>query len=695
MPITVPGARARLLRVGDSWCDGLTGFNATKANSPVETAAAFASVAAARYFDGVAVTNARVVAPGVVTLVTHAKTNGVVADWRVVVDKLGVRQASWKATQFAVAPFEASLHGPTAFPGATMDYQRAANGLVAAVSDPFAAASTAATAPPEVGTSVIEMSDGFRVVVSRGHAPYVYTTQRSGVDAIDVNELAVRTAKKNYEDFLSWGLEGGWNGPGHVFIDGGVSPYCAACVFAEPTTKVFNVHMLSTISDWAADLGYTYPDPELFFSTVMGHEIFHNFQVANGSHEFGTAFVEGTARFQETLHDYSSVSHQPGSLVNAGNDSGCNGYTEMMSAPLSYHWYDACFAWMSMYADHGLDALVALVQSDSYSMSLEDAVAAATGEPFQTTISRVALRALTGEDMVWGPAVGDGPELDWSKDLLRWTPGPMTAANRTMSPGAIIGGTIAGSTSVALTAAGPTAFTLVRSGPAGTSAASVADGAQVDGPGAGEKLWLVAANGASASSVQMTVGTPGPGPVPSAPEWIQHYASAYKSALQPTDTAYATATADLATRAFDLTAGVTGTTTSYYAGPRADAYSYLDGVATVEAGSYEFVAIFDLDSLQLTGTRGTVGGAYSTARVGMSIFCTTSPYCYESESWYTYSDEAPTEVRRIVLRGNLELAQPQQLDISLNATGYAYSSDKSSSVAMKGRITDFRMTRTA
>lgn len=690
VPIVMPGARHRLVRVGGTWCDALAGFNATPATDAVEAASMFASVAAARYFDQVTVRDARLTAPGVVQLTTHARTNGVVAQWRVVVDDRGVRQASWKATEFAVAPFEGDLHGPTALPGATIDYARGDTGLLAAVNDPF----TAKAAPPTVGTSVIETSDGFKIIVSRGHAPYAYSTSRTGVATVDVNELAVRTARENYEDFVSWGLKRGWNGPGHVFIDGGLSAVCMACVLNEPNSKVFNVHMLSAFAEYAELLGYTYPDPELFFSTVMGHEIFHNFQIANGSGNFSSAFVEGTARFQETLHDYSRVSHQPGSLVygNDGSGNGCNDYITALEYRLAWHTYDACFAWMSVYVDHGLDALVAIVETDSRRISLETAIENATGVPLETTMSRVAMRALTGDGLVWGPATGAGPALDWSQYLDRWTPAPLAPSSRTLDSGAITGGSIAAATPVSLSATGPGGFAVVRRDQAGTSITPVAGDAEVAAPAPGEDVWLTAVAGSGGATLRVGLdGSAAPGPT--VPVWSDVDDREYKWAPLPTDQASASATSDLATRSFDLKASVAGTPASFYTGPRADAQAYFSGAVTIDPGVYAVVAEIDVDALELTGARGTVGRATSSASASMSIWCMTTS-CSVYDSWYARSD-TPTSVDHVVLHGTIDVDRAQQLDLNLYATAYAYSSDKSASATLNGRLVELRFTRIA
>src|SRR3990172_9599497 len=124
-PRIYPSTRRRMIAAGGQWCEAATGFNRAwkLAGRPIgdgsAMAAAFASVAAAPYFDGVTVKATGVDAAGAWVVSTHAKTNGIEARWIVKTDGDGIRAATWTATAFARAPFEAQTEGLSALPGAT------------------------------------------------------------------------------------------------------------------------------------------------------------------------------------------------------------------------------------------------------------------------------------------------------------------------------------------------------------------------------------------------------------------------------------------------------------------------------------------------------------------------------------------------------------------------------------------------
>jgi len=345
-----------------------------------------------------------------------------------------------------------------------------------------------------------------------------------------------------------------------------------------------------------------------------------------------------------------------------------------------------------VYADHGLNALVALVASDGSSISLETAIERATGESLETTMSRVAMRALTGDGLAWGPATGTGPTLDWSQYLDRWSPAQLAPSSRTLASGAITGGSITAATPVSLSATGPGAFAVVRRDQAGTSITPVTGNSQVAAPAPGEDVWLTAVAGGGGASLQVALdGSTAPGPT--VPVWSDADDSEYRWAVLPTDTADANAASDLATRSFDLKAQVTGTRASFYTGPRASAGADFSGAVTVDPGVYAVVAEIQLDALELTGERGTVGSATSSANLGMSIWCMTTN-CSVYDSWYARSGTA-TSVDHVVLHGTIEVDQAQQLDLNLYTGAYASSSDRSAAATLNGRLVDLRFTRIA
>lgn len=440
--IVMPGVERRLVQVDGGWCDAASAFNVawgpTRARDAVATAKAYVAVAAAPFFDGITVREAERTGvgsgPAVVSLVTHARTNGVVAEWTVTVDGEGVRRATWTATDFAVAPFEARWEGLTALPGAGRTFVRGDGGLLAEV-DPVEAIATASSTstrgPAGVETaSSLQLSDGFVVDFRNSETSYgVDLGTDTGVAAVDYLRLMRSATELNYETFLGWGLRRGWPGRGVVRIDDAISAYCMACVAYSPQ---FNVHMNSQMAPAMRALGYTYPDDDLFMTDVLGHEIFHNFQLAHGGdglNSLGGAYIEGLARAQETMHGYSHISHQPGSAIYGSGSGGCNGYVEYgVGVTMAWHVYDACAVWMAFYGDEGPTSIKRLINlSPGYgSLGSETApvrlLADAWGLPTQEALARYAAKSLTGTGLTWGAADGSSAPLDWGVHMNRWRP---------------------------------------------------------------------------------------------------------------------------------------------------------------------------------------------------------------------------------------------------------------------------------
>ncbi|HEX2031232.1 MAG TPA: hypothetical protein VHL78_07520, partial [Actinomycetota bacterium] len=120
-PRIYPGTRQRMIAAAGRWCEATTGFNRAweLAGRPVADgralAEAYASLAAAPYFDGITVKRTTGAA-GTWTVLTHARTNGVEARWAIITDAHGIRTATWTATAFGREPLEASWEGLTALP---------------------------------------------------------------------------------------------------------------------------------------------------------------------------------------------------------------------------------------------------------------------------------------------------------------------------------------------------------------------------------------------------------------------------------------------------------------------------------------------------------------------------------------------------------------------------------------------------
>lgn len=518
--IVFPGVRHRLVRAGSSWCDGSAGFNAAWAASgrgtqPAALASAFASMAAATFFDGATVTAVRSTSAGAVELTTHAKTNGVVADWVVRTDGAGVREATWTVTGFAVRPFDASWEGLTALPGLTRSYVRGVDGGIDEV-DPITAATFATPTGVETISASAVMSDGFEVLVRNSNTPVGLALDGdTGVATVDFVRLIRAAAADNYETFLEWGLQKGWSpaGRGSIRIDDAVSLFCLACV---AISSEFNVHMTSQMAHVVRALGYHYPNDDLLISDILGHEIFHNFQIAAAGSDDALAdmsygYIEGSARFTETLHGYSEVSHQPGSVVYANDVGGCNGYLSRdgafgMARSPGEHSYDACYFWMALHADHGIQGLVRAVKSSpthaakSNVSEMAGLIEAGAGLPYADVMASFTGHALTGSGYVWGAADGTSPPLDWAAHLERWTPStllPGASRVQWVSRGGLMGVKV-GADSVASMTSTATGVQLYSLSIAGTPT-QIASGTAVT---AG--TWLVAV-APSTSSPNITI----------------------------------------------------------------------------------------------------------------------------------------------------------------------------------------------
>ena len=521
-PRIAPGTRRRMVAAGDGWCDAAAGFNRAWRGSTSRAAAiAYASLAAAPYFDGVTVREARETAPGVFALTTHARTNGVVARWVVAVDGDGVRSATWKATAFAQRPFSAELEGLTALPGASETYRLTTGGLLRSERGlPTARAAAAPEAPVQYAAP-----DGMTIHVSLGDSRVaVDHGQATGLFQADIVGKTKQALAHNYEEFLRWGLAKGWEAPydavlgpdhGFVYINDALSLYCFACVFIADD---FQIHIVSTVLEILGALGYTYPDAEKAYLDVIGHEMFHNFQNRyvkpgalgeTGGPRSSTAYSEGTARFQETLHDYADVSFQPGSLFYAGDANGCNGFDggasmdDAMASGLFDKGYENCFFWSHWYAAYGKDALLNLVRREMpkaapTSNVHEEGLAALAGSvpavPVADQLARFGAMALTGDGLSWASWEG-GPVRPWGAGLDRWKPAvlaPGASAAATIANGGQLARELKQGATVALSGSSGAALYAVRDGSAGltTTRLPLAGGA-VAAPAADDRVWVL------------------------------------------------------------------------------------------------------------------------------------------------------------------------------------------------------------
>lgn len=554
-PLIAPGTRHRVVLADGLWCDATTAFNAAWERSggpddPLTQASAYVQLAGAPYFDHVSITSANETAPNNFTFTTHARTNGVVARWQVFVDSAGVTRAAWTAEDFAVRPLTAEKEGLTALPGASESYLRLADGALApqrGLPQPHASERS----DDGLGLTY-KAPDGMQIVISVGDSRYAPDIgSDTGVHEVDILRTTYKTVKENYEEFLAWGLKKGWTpdigaaqDEGFVYINDALTAYCIACVWIRDD---FQIHMSSRTVEILELLGYSYPDPYKAFSNVMGHEMFHNFQNAyvkptSTGKRTHRAYSEGTARFQETLHSYSDVSDQDGSLVYADDSNGCNGFDwgnmdiSMSFGPFdSYRSYEACYFWLAWYASEGLPAFVDLIstgmpQAASLPNGWEEgsvAITTSSERDLVTQLADFARRAITHEGYTSAPPAG-GPATDWSKLLDSWQPKELPVGGKTsriLQNGGIMANEI--KTSGHLSVEGPqTHLFMVRKGSGESQLSLLSNGSFVEAPGAGERVWVGAVRPAVAGSTvtlsfsatqTVPISSPSPSPSSAAP----------------------------------------------------------------------------------------------------------------------------------------------------------------------------------
>lgn len=521
-PRIAPGTRRRMVRAGNGrWCDATTGFNTAFDGTARDAAAAYARLAAAPYFDGVTVRDLRETAPGLFTVRTHALTNGIEATWVIAADATGVRTATWSATAFAVKPFRAQTEGLTALPGLSETYDRvAAAQLRPRTGLPTAESARRAAAPGDLLTYT--SPDGFRIDISAGDtrvAPDLGTD--TGVGPVDALRLTHATVSENFEEFYRWGLRSGWNPSdrGYVYVNDALSLACFACVFI---ADEFQIHITSEVLTILEALGYSYPEDKRreAYSNVIGHEMFHNFQnryvkpgpiVSTTRKNTSTAYSEGTARFQETLHDYAHASHQPGSLVNAQDLNGCNGYDSgyddldagMAVGPFQGRAYESCSFWMAWYGEHEFDTFHSLVtrtmpaaaaETDQHAEGVE-ATENATGRSFTSQLARFAASTLTGDGYRWR-VLFTGQSFDWGEHLERWSPKPLArgaSSTRTLSDGGLMGHVLPQSARVTLSGPAGARLIAIRETSRGLQITYPSSGTTLAGSIPGYRSWVLAA----------------------------------------------------------------------------------------------------------------------------------------------------------------------------------------------------------
>lgn len=529
-PVIYPGVRHRLIRAGGLWCEASAlneAWRLAGRSDDRALAAAAAQLLGVAHFDGVTVRSIDELAPGLFTAQTHALTNGITARWAIATDGEGVRTARWVATGLAVEPFEAEWEGISALPGVIRTYTRAPDGL--SQIEPLLPEAPAVPEPITEGEAV----DGFVIRVNTGGSGFSPNAgQDTGVHDVDFIRAVRDTAIENYNEFHAWGFRKNWSSNvGTIFVDDSTSATCWACVSRSAT---FNIHITNRIEQILLALGWEYPDQRDALSTVIGHEMYHNWQNAYGQPNFNdrtSSFSEGTARMQETAHDYSEVSHQPLSLVYhtgreipgvslAGNScngwDGANIHTTFAQGPFTGKTYNACYFWLTWFGTHGPAGQVALFAAMKTHQSNGDAwadnkggIEEATGESILPDLVRFASAALTDHGYTWSDVDGTNEPIDWSTYLDRWsvaTLAPGATASASLRDGGVMARevTVGGYPSLASNRP-EAAIAQVRSTDEGATFEILEPDACIEPPADGERIWLVGAYpGTGAASV--TIG---------------------------------------------------------------------------------------------------------------------------------------------------------------------------------------------
>jgi hypothetical protein len=555
-PRIYPGTRRRMIEAGGEWCEAPSGFNRAwqlsgqPAGNGRAMAEAYASIAAAPYFDGVTVTGTDADAAGTWIVHTHARTNGVEARWIISTDEDGVRSATWTATAFAREPFEASWEGLTALPGATERYTRMASGGIEEARGLPTADSVQAPSAEDGDPGLLQhtFDDGYTIVTSIGDAHVgIDIGTDTGVSQADKLRATMRAARENYDEFRSWGFSKGWRAlpgfsdeVGYVYVNDALSAFCLACVFI---SDHFQIHLLSEVQVALDLLGYTgYRDRDQAYSLIIGHEMFHNFQnrynrpghFNQGGRGTPVSYSEGTARFQETLHTYAGTTFAPRTLVTANDANGCNGFDTggsmdagMAAGPFGKT-YNTCFFWGPWYVTNGQQAFLDLIreampahspETNSF-LEVSRAAAQASGKPIADQLAEFAGSAIAGYGRTWPTWFGTEP-LDWGSLFERWTPtvlAPGGERSRVLGPGGMMAHEITTDARVSISGPEDTVLYLLRDvGTHVKKRAVKGDSIPVGAPKPGERVYVLAVRPA-AGSAPVTVRVHPPGKPPPDPE---------------------------------------------------------------------------------------------------------------------------------------------------------------------------------
>ncbi|MHB8604427.1 MAG: hypothetical protein ACYDCK_04160 [Thermoplasmatota archaeon] len=339
---------------------------------------------------GIAAAAPRIVASGSgydVTFTTWTQTNGVLASWNVHVDGATVAP-HFAVLAWATGPFVASTEGWMLRPGST----------------------DALLAGPSIAADQLlgANADGSQWRIN-------YFGAAELADA----QIALAAAQSIYTTETGWGFASA--DPDRVLditLDG------CDCIYGG-----FNadIHIDPDLGALASSLGLVYPSREAFTRIVIGHETFHHMQYSIQQWKLASGFIEGGARFSETVLEPDSA-FGPSTIQYLPN---INGFSNMMIAPntpISGRLYDFGLVWGFLYSRDGGMAFIHRMYVETNNVgsnadtdgpkAIDNALAAMTNPTdatFQSAYNAYANHAYA-RDFVWGDNSG-GHAHNWGAYL--------------------------------------------------------------------------------------------------------------------------------------------------------------------------------------------------------------------------------------------------------------------------------------
>lgn len=325
-----------------------------------------ASPTAARQLDG----------SWVVTLSTWSRENGVLADWTIRMALRSVSTAEWRTSAVGVGPAAGSFEAAPFRVGVVLRNAYApSHALTGWLATPEG------NAPLLIGEAALQT--GWVAVVTRPNHdgstwvvehPDRYTPRPGDVD---LARAIADGAQRSYREQVAYN-----RGPAGVSACSTPNPGANWGFYSEDPNCLLEVHMLDPLAFvciaciiWGEDVHiymwvesyevvqaygwYLGTTKEDFALTVIGHEHFHNLQYAiNMWYGRWNAYVEGQARFSQTLIEPRIEHDDPTSLYWDPWSNGVNGYMASASWAMCDHTYDLAIYWGHLYArDGGIDVI--------------------------------------------------------------------------------------------------------------------------------------------------------------------------------------------------------------------------------------------------------------------------------------------------------------------------------------------------